>query len=366
MKTPYVNLIPELTKEEFELLEKSCIKEGIREALLIWSDTLLDGHNRYKIALKHNLKYETKQIDSKIVFDDTSARIWILTNQLSRRNLSNYQRSVIALQLEELLKPKAKANQRTSTGGAKPQLKQKSAEAEPPIETRKEIAKSANVSHDTISKVKVIQKSATPEIIAKVEAGDISINQAYQKTKQIVIKEKYANKEIPFPTDKYRVIYADPPWNYGNTMPIGSTNAKDYYPTMPLQKICDLPIKDMVADDAVLFLWVTSPLLEESFQVIKAWGFKYKSSFIWDKVKHNMGFYNSVRHEFLLICTKGSCVPENKKLFDSVQVIERTEHSKKPEGFRDIIDTIYPNGKRIELFARTKAKDNWEVWGNEL
>jgi N6-adenosine-specific RNA methylase IME4 len=78
-----------------------------------------------------------------------------------------------------------------------------------------------------------------------------------------------------------------------------------------------------------------------------------------------MGHYNSVRHEFLLVCTKGSCTPDVLKLHDSVISEERTEHSKKPEIFRKIIDEIYPYGKRIELFARQKI-GTWEVFGNEI
>jgi N6-adenosine-specific RNA methylase IME4 len=85
---------------------------------------------------------------------------------------------------------------------------------------------------------------------------------------------------------------------------------------------------------------------------------------VWDKVKHNVGNYVSVRHELLLICTKGSCTPDVKKLDDSVYSEERTEHSKKPEYFRNLIDKIYPNGNRIELFARGKIA-GWDVWGNE-
>jgi N6-adenosine-specific RNA methylase IME4 len=145
---------------------------------------------------------------------------------------------------------------------------------------------------------------------------------------------------------------------------MGTTGAKDHYPLMSIKDICDLPIKDIVQDNAVLFLWVTSPLLEECFDVIRCWGFKYKTSFVWDKVKHNMGHYNSVRHEFLLICTRGSCVPDTPKLFDSVQTVERTEHSEKPPAFREIIDTLYVPGQRIELFARTRA-DGWDTWGFE-
>lgn len=174
--------------------------------------------------------------------------------------------------------------------------------------------------------------------------------------------------EIPqpeIPNNKYKIIYADPPWKYGNTMPIYVTSPADYYPLMTIKQIASLAINGICENNAVLFLWVTSPILEESFQVINAWGFKYKASFIWDKIKHNMGHYNSVRHEFLLIATRGSCQPDVKKLYDSVQPIERTKHSAKPEEFRKIIDIIYPNGKRIELFPRGSLPDKWEGWGNE-
>lgn len=164
------------------------------------------------------------------------------------------------------------------------------------------------------------------------------------------------------PPHKYRVVYADPPWQYGDKQDIETLGgAQKHYPTMPLDDIIALPVP--AEDNAVLFLWVTSPLLEDGFKVINGWGFKYKSSFVWDKVAHNMGHYNSVRHEFLLIATKGSCTPDVKKLFDSVQSIERTEHSRKPEEFRDIIDTLYTHGNKLEMFART-THSGWDVWGN--
>ncbi len=124
-------------------------------------------------------------------------------------------------------------------------------------------------------------------------------------------------------------------------------------------------VRDMAEDNAVLFMWVTSPLLEECFDVIRAWGFKYKTSFVWDKVRHNFGHYNSVRHELLLVCTRGSCTPDNLKLYDSVQTIERSDiHSEKPSEFRAIIEDLYEYGERLELFARANT-DGWEVWGNE-
>lgn len=184
-----------------------------------------------------------------------------------------------------------------------------------------------------------------------------------EKINDLIDREKTDNHiDIYTTKNKYRVIYADPPWSYNDKQNIEVLGgAEKHYTTMPLQDICDLPIP--AADDAVLFIWVTSPMLEDVFKVIRAWGFKYKSSFVWDKIAHNMGHYNSVRHEFLLIATKGSCTPDVKRLYDSVVSIERTEHSKKPNEFREMIDTLYPTGGRLEMFAR-EAPEGWDVWGN--
>jgi len=183
------------------------------------------------------------------------------------------------------------------------------------------------------------------------------------------VKREKLNKNIKeLPKDKFTVIYADPPWAYndkqGGSISEKYGSAEKHYPSMTLSQLEALNINQISHDNCVLWLWATSPLLEDALQLSKAWGFKYKAQFIWDKIKHNMGHYNSVRHELLLICTKGSCVPQISKLFDSVQSIERTEHSRKPDEFRHIIDTIYPEGNRIELFARRQVK-GWQTWGNE-
>ncbi len=194
-----------------------------------------------------------------------------------------------------------------------------------------------------------------------VKAGDKTRTQARREQQ----RDSVTRKVEEFPNGKFRVLYADPPWKYGDELVESYGPAGLHYPTMTLTELCTLPIQPLAEDNAVLFLWATSPMLPEALQLVKAWGFEYKASFIWDKVKHNMGHYNSVRHELLLICTRGSCLPDSSELIDSVQVIERTEHSVKPEEFRQIIDKLYPLGNRIELFARRKV-DGWQNWGNEI
>lgn len=179
-------------------------------------------------------------------------------------------------------------------------------------------------------------------------------------------QERVETTETPRLEGKYRIIYADPPWKYGSDYQDKFGHARSHYSTMDQSELCDLPIKKVCMPDCVLFLWVTSPKLPEGLEVLRAWGFDYKTSFVWDKIKHNYGNYNSVRHEFLLIGGIGSSTPDVKKLHDSVISIERTnKHSEKPEYFRSLIDKLYPKGDRIELFAR-KNIEGWSTWGSEL
>lgn len=366
IKPEFQKLIPALKPEEYSQLEASIKTEGCRDSLVLWGEILIDGHNRYEICLKHGIPFKTVQ---KEFSSESDAVVWIILNQFGRRNLSLYERSLLALKLEEALKPvfqeKAKENQIARKGNQHGTTSKNSVNLSP-VDTQKEIAKASQVSHDTISKVKTIQAKATPEQKEKLSSGEESINKVFNEIKRSDNKLEYQErvKTEALKTDKkYRIIYADPPWSYGNTRSSG--NAKDHYETMSTEDICNLPIKKLSAEDSTLFLWVTSPLLEDGLKVLNAWGYAYKSSFVWDKIKHNFGFYNSVRHEFLLIGTIGSGTPDAKELVDSVVSIERTEkHSEKPEEFRALIDKLYVNGNRIELFGRKQAK-GWDVWGNE-
>jgi DNA modification methylase len=186
IKEEFKKLIPALTAEEFKQLEQNCLNEGIREKIITWNGFIIDGHNRFEIATRWNLEYQT---ESKSFKDENDVKEWMINNQFGRRNLSNYQRSVLALQLEEVFSAKAKEKE---TERKTTFHKSEKSNIEP-INTIKEISKVANVSHDTIAKVKVIQATATPEVKAQLSTGEISINQAYQEIKK---EEKKVNFEI--------------------------------------------------------------------------------------------------------------------------------------------------------------------------
>jgi N6-adenosine-specific RNA methylase IME4 len=203
------------------------------------------------------------------------------------------------------------------------------------------------------------------ETFEAVRLGNVKVNEALRQQR----REELIERAIALPAGQYRVVYADPPWQYGDerTSLAGYSDsaAAAQYPTMPLADICAMEVKAMAAPDAVLFLWATFPLLPEGLEVVKAWGFTYKTAFVWDKQRANMGNYHNACAELLLVATRGSCTPEIDTRFQQVQAYARARHSEKPEDWRRLIDGMYPSGPRIELFRRGDAPAGWVVWGNE-
>lgn len=161
---------------------------------------------------------------------------------------------------------------------------------------------------------------------------------------------------------KYQIIYADPPWRY--THAVKNRQIENHYPTMALSEIKAINIPS--EKNSVLFLWATTGKLPECLEVMKAWGYEYKSSMVWDKEIIGMGYWFRGRHEFLLVGTKGKFSPPPQPLrVSSVYQEKRTKHSKKPNHIRDLIHKWYPQHLKIELFARQKT-EGWDVWGNEV
>lgn len=407
---PVADLFPLMAGEEFEELCDDIERHGNREAILLHADgSIIDGRNRHRacVARGRQPKFEVWHgEDSKLVD-------MVVSLNMVRRHLTSMQKAVVATNIMEY--ETAEAAKRMSAGAHKsnnpdPQYTEALFPDEVaagevgceksynPPETGRATAIAAQKVGTNHRYVDIAMKAReeSPEVFKAMADGSINGSQAQTIMRQpeairapIVLKmaetgEKKVLKikrEIlaesigdapPVPTGKYRVFYVDPPWSYGNNGVIDENRktygkVEDHYPSMTIPELCAMgeDVKGITDDNAVMFMWVTSPFLEECFAVIRAWGFKYKASFVWDKIGHNYGHYNSVRHEFLLICTKGSCTPDAKELFDSVQSIEKSrKHSEKPEHFRQIIDHLYTWGDRIELFSR-KIVEGWAVWGNQ-
>jgi N6-adenosine-specific RNA methylase IME4 len=208
---------------------------------------------------------------------------------------------------------------------------------------------------------------------AKVEARQnddiVSRSFVFEKIKakereerQNQVAEAVTPRQIPAGT--FEVIYADPPWRYD----FSETKTRDIenqYPTMTLEEIKALDVPS--ADNSALILWATAPKLPEALEVMGAWGFQYKTCAVWDKEKIGMGYWFRGQHELLLVGTKGQFSPPPPEArVSSVYREARGEHSAKPERYYEMIEAMFPGRTYLELFARSRHGERWEVWGNQL
>ena len=376
IKKEFKDLIPPLTKEEFKQLENNCMSEGIREKILTWNGFIIDGHNRYEIATRWDLDFET---ESKHFDNEEAVKEWMILNQLGRRNLALYQRTVLALELVKLFKDKAKEN--LSKGGSNFSPKEGFANSQKVTDTVnsiKEISTISKVGQNTLSRVKVIQEKAPEEVKAKLRTGEVSINAAYKEIKKEekkaeridVIKkqiEDIEQGELPEVKGLFDVVSVDPPWNYeGETKKITSFDAvgrrvANPYPEMSTNEI--KKIKLPLMDDAVVLLWTTHKFLPDAFDILKEWGLDYKATLVWNKEKIGMGAWFRMQCEFCLVGVKGKPYWENTKYRDIIEE-PRRQHSRKPDIFFDVIDKI-TLGRKLDYFSREK-RNGWEVFGNDL
>lgn len=367
----FKSLIPELTDQEYGQLETSIKSEGCRDALVVWNDTILDGHNRYKICKQHAIDFKVveKAFDSR-----RAAKVWIIENQIGRRNLTMWQKGQVAAEYEKLLKPIAKGQQREAGRRYGRGQREKLCKGfYKPIQADRTAAKTFGLSHTTLAKVKKIRDIATAEQKHKLEQGEASVNEIY---KQIQTRERHhermerlkqiASREIePLSSlGKFNIIYADPPWKHEHCY-TDSRRVDNKYPTMSYEQLAKLDIDSIAADDCLLFVWAVSPKLDEALNLIRRWGFIYRTSFVWIKPSIGMGIYGRLRHELLLVARRGNIpvpLPENRS--DSVIEAPRTGHSRKPAIVYGMIERMYPDLPKIELFARNSSPD-WKSWGYE-
>ena len=176
----FESLIPPLSPEEFQQLEENCVKEGIRDALITWNGTLIDGHNRFKIAAKHGLHWNEKKMEFT---DRDEAKLWIIRNQKGRRNLDKLTKIDLRLKEEKLVAKQVKARR---GGDRKSEEYKKSiplnkGNDKHQTSTNARMAKEINMSEDTYRKGKAILESGNQQVIEDVKQGRESIHSGYQR-----------------------------------------------------------------------------------------------------------------------------------------------------------------------------------------
>lgn len=379
-------LIPPLSTEELHQLEANILQDGCRDPLVVWNGILVDGHNRFKICTGNDIPFETKEYD----FDSRDdAKVWIIDNQLGRRNLPVARLVELNLQKSSILalKEQAKQNLKTPTGGKARrtltcQTSDKSQQPDlievtpsptkphiQPVDVKREVAKASGVSHDTVAKVKKVLEKAPEPVKEKMRSGEVSINEAYKGVRALEKAEKKAEiteqikaEPTPTPQGPFRVIAIDPPWKYDNRSEDATHRSRNQYPDMTVEEICALPVSDLAHDDCIMWLWTTNAFMRESFTCLDAWGFTPKTILTWDKVNIGLGDWLRNVTEHCILATKGKPIVN---LTNQTTIIteKRREHSRKPDAFYALVESLCP-GSRLEMFARAQ-REGWAAWGAE-
>lgn len=201
-----------------------------------------------------------------------------------------------------------------------------------------------------------------PDMDRKTIANQVKASNRAKKEADLGAKQR------ALPDKKYGVIYADPEWKFETWSENGQDRAAaNHYMVNATSEIMKREVGQIAADDCVLFLWAIAPMLPDGIDVLRAWGFDYKSHAIWRKPTIITGYWFRFDHELLLVGTRGNIpAPAMGTQPNSVidAVIDERVHSRKPERFYEIIEGYFPNLPKIELNAR-RARPGWDAWGNE-
>jgi N6-adenosine-specific RNA methylase IME4 len=365
------HLFPKMQDQEFAELKEDIRINGLQMPILTFAGKVVDGCNRLQACIELGIIPRFEEIQA------ANESIWqaVVSINLHRRHLTEGQRALIAARLSN-----SSIGSNQHTAGAVSQTK---------------VAADLGISVDSVSRGKKVLQHGIPELVEAVSSGRLNITsaaklaelakedqsqlnfddiKAIQDASKAINKAKFEtrrqerlqsieakranNKPLTSGLGNFGVIYADPPWDYlSSSVP---------YPVMTLQEICDMPVKDISAEDAVLFMWCSNSLLPDALKVVEAWGFTFKTSMVWTKGVAGQGAYCRQMHETLLIGTKG-VVPEVPFSARPVSVLNypRLEHSRKPPEVCDVIDAMYPELSKVELFCRGTPAPGWAGWGNE-
>jgi N6-adenosine-specific RNA methylase IME4 len=376
---PLANLFPLIEGAEFDELVADIKAHGLRQPIYTLDGKILDGRNRYRACLKAGVQHRIMPYQGK----DPLA--FVISSNLHRRHLSESQRAMVAAKLANL----GHGGNRSKSPIGDLKVSQTAA------------ADMLNVGKRSVERATEVRDHGAPELQQAVERGEVSVTAAAdvaalpqeQQTEIVARGEReilLASKEIRGRRaekrraerieriaeisksnkaldieKKYPVILADPPWYFE---PYSGNGRAFPYPTMTIEEICALPVRDIAYDDSILFLWTASSHLQLAFRVMEAWGFRYSTNAVWTKsdCAPGLGHVFRQQHEMLLVARCGELPnpPPNVRP-SSIISAPRREHSRKPDEAYELIERMYPELPKIELFARN-SRPGWAVWGNEV
>ena len=368
---PYANIFPLMLGKEFSELVADIKANGLEQPITVdGRNQVIDGRNRHRACLEAGVEptFETFAGDDVLRF--------IISRNLHRRHLDESQRGMVAGRIATL---KHGQHQDASIEASASQ---------------NEAAEQMNVGRSTVQRARQVLDKGTPELVAAVDAGQIPVSvaaklataspavqaravaeperahtiekQARRQDRVEDLAERTEQASAELGAQVYSVISADPPWRFQpySRLTGMDRSADNHYPTMTINDL--LAMKPPAAKDCVLFLWATAPMLPQALDVMKAWGFTYKSHAIWAKDKIGTGYWFRNKHELLLVGTKGDIpAPAPGTQADSLIEAPVGKHSEKPEAFFNMVEVYFPTLSRLEMFARGEPREGWDQWGNE-
>lgn len=373
---PIAALFPLLDDVDMRSLADDIAAHGLVEPITLYEGMVLDGRNRYRACHLAGVEPEYRQ------YDGDNPIAWVVSVNLHRRHLSESQRAMVASRLATLGegRPTETASiEAVSQDNAADLLNVGRASVQRAREVQThgvpELAQAVDEGRVAVSTAALIASEPVQEQRAVLDAGDdraiirraneirIERRDERQALKRERVVQIGLNEAAPIDSiGPFPVLYADPPWRYDFAEDHGR-QIENHYPTMSLDEIKALEVP--ADDDAVLFLWTTSPKLREGVEVLEAWGFSYVTCMVWVKDRIGMGYYARQQHELLLIGKRGALpTPDPEDRPSSVVLAPRGEHSAKPDVVYELLERMYPFRERCELFQR-RPRDGWAGWGNQ-
>jgi len=369
-------------KERLRELVDDIKANGLLESIMLYEDVVLDGRNRLEACM-------LAEVEPMFVDFVGDPYALVRSKNAMRRDLSPDQRRASLIDTHDVEKEHRGGDRRSEA--FKP-------ETVADLKTKRSVVADAvaaetGESPRTVHKQVVVKKNA-PELHDAVKEGKLTTNQAAQLAKATKKERKKALKDIDNGKkpnqvvaahkrkekqqhvaktargfdgmDRYALILADPPWEYENATTPDRRIDQNHYACMTQDDICEMDVQSISAPNAVLYLWATPPLIRQALEVMGAWGFTYRTHMIWDKEILGMGHWCRQRHELLFVGVKGDVpTPAPDVRPSSVYRERRSKHSAKPRYYHELLETLYPDWPRVELFARESAP-GWHSWGNEL
>lgn len=365
---PLANIFPLMAGQEFDAFAADVKEHGLREAIWLYEDKIIDGRNRYRACVQEGI--EPKFI--AYIGSPETVVPHVVSLNLHRRHLNKSQRAMVAIYIETFEHGQKKADMPIGV-------------------SRSEAAAMFNVGERTVARAKHVQERGTPDLIKAVKAGEITVSDAAsivdeeygdqnailadvkegraknlkaakRKHEIAALRQAIESGDIALPEGVFEVIAIDPPWPYKTADQYDSTGFRGGtpYPEMELGDLAVLKLP--AADNCVLWLWTTHRFMFDAGRLLDVWGFEHKSIVTW--VKHRMGTGRWLRSqsEFCIMAVRGKPTID---LTNQTTVLHAPmrEHSRKPDEFYEMVESLCV-GHRLDFFSREK-RDGWEQMGNE-